>query len=96
MSTYRYMTKNTGKRGSTTTIYLPKEWGIKPGTKLNILFWDAGTSIPDDPYKLSFTAKSMNSIGAVGIYIPKTYLGPVIDKGTISMCVITEEDDGDA
>lgn len=96
MSTYRYLTKNTSKRGTSTVLYLPKEWNISPGDPLKILFWNAGDPMPDAPYKLPFVAKKMNSIGAIGIYLPKVFVEQFKDHDTISMCVITGDKDGNA
>ena len=95
MSHY-YITKNTSIKGSTKVIYLPKEWGIKPGTAVSILFWKAGEEIPDEPYKLSLIVRDMNNNGAIGVYIPKAYTGGVTDNDSVSMCIITEGTDGDA
>lgn len=96
MAAYRYITKNISMKGATKVIYLPKEWGIKPGKDVTILLWTAGDEMPDDPYKLTLTVRDMNNNGAVGVYIPKTYVGDIADHKEISMCVITGDENGDA
>lgn len=96
MATYRYITKNISMKGSTKVIYLPKEWGLTPGAPVEILLWGAGEEIPDEPYKLSLVIRDMNNKGAIGVYIPKAYVGNIADRKAISLCVISEGTDGNA
>lgn len=98
MAKHLYITKCISHRGETTVVYLPKELGIQAGDKLNISFWEAGDEMPENAlYRLDFVAKNMNSQGAIGIYIPKVFVGLAVKGKLISMHLIAEDSkDGDA
>lgn len=98
MAKYYYTTKSLAKRGGTTVLYFPKEWGIEAGVPVKFSFWTAGERMPDSLLKLPLITRDMNSLGIIGVYIPKTYIEAFDIQSKISVCIIIgeEEKDGDA
>lgn len=93
-----YITKRLGRRNGAPVLYLPKDWNITPDKDVTFIFWDTEKAKKTLPYKLRATPKKMNNEGAVGIYMPNTYMDVLPENGLITFRIITdgEESDGDA